>query len=109
MEYMGDVLGMGLEVLADGLHAHLLLRHFPLVDEKALVRALREGQLAGAGLDVFEQEPAVHPGLLDHPRVVLAPHLGSATVEARTAMARMAAEAVLAALDGAESIPHRVV
>ncbi len=81
----------------------------PLVDEKALVRALREGQLAGAGLDVFEQEPAVHPGLLDHPRVVLAPHLGSATVEARTAMARMAAEAVLAALDGAKSIPHRVV
>ena len=81
----------------------------PLVDEKALVRALQEGQLAGAGLDVFEQEPAVHPGLLDHPRVVLAPHLGSATVEARTAMARMAAEAVLAALDGAKSIPHRVV
>ncbi len=81
----------------------------PIVDEEALVRALQHGQLAGAGLDVFEREPEVHPGLLAHPRVVLAPHLGSATVEARTAMARMAAEAVLAALDGARSIPHRVV
>jgi len=81
----------------------------PIVDEQALVRALQQGQLAGAGLDVFEREPEVHPGLLAHPRVVLAPHLGSATVEARTAMARMASEAVLAALDNAETIPHRVV
>ena len=81
----------------------------PIVDEEALVQALREGQIAGAGLDVFEEEPAVHPGLFDHPRVMLAPHLGSATVEARTAMARMAAEAVLAALADAETIPHRVV
>ncbi len=81
----------------------------PIVDEQALVRALQHGQLAGAGLDVFEREPEVHPGLLVHPRVVLAPHLGSATVEARTAMARMASEAVLAALDDAESIPYRVV
>lgn len=81
----------------------------PIVDEAALVRALQQGQLAGAGLDVFEQEPTVHPGLLEHPRVVLAPHLGSATVETRTAMARMASEAVLAVLDGADPIPHRVV
>jgi len=81
----------------------------PIVDEQALVRALQQGQLAGAGLDVFEREPEVHPGLLAHPRVVLAPHLASATVEARTAMARMASEAVLAALDNAKTIPHRVV
>ncbi len=81
----------------------------PIVDEQALVQALQQGQLAGAGLDVFEREPEVHPGLLAHPRVVLAPHLGSATVEARTAMARMASEAVLAALDDAETIPYRVV
>ena len=81
----------------------------PIVDEEVLVQALVEGRLAGAGLDVFEEEPTVHPGLLDHPRVVLAPHLGSASVEARTAMARMAAEATLAALDDAETIPYRVV
>ncbi len=79
-----------------------------IVDEAALAEALEAGQLAGAGLDVFEREPAVHPALLVHPGVVVAPHLGSATVEARTAMARMAAEAVLAALDGLE-IPYRVV
>lgn len=81
----------------------------PVVDEEALVQALEDGQLAGAGLDVFEHEPAVHPGLLTHPRVVVAPHLASATVEARTAMARMASEAVLAAFNGTEPIPYRVV
>jgi len=79
-----------------------------VVDEEALVRALEAGHLAGAGLDVFEHEPRVHPGLLAHPRVVLAPHLGSATVEARTGMARMASEAVLAALNGG-TVPYRVV
>ena len=81
----------------------------PIVDEAALVRVLEAGHLGGAGLDVFEQEPVVHPGLLAHPQVVLAPHLGSATVEARTAMARMASEAVLAYFNGANTIPYRVV
>ncbi len=81
----------------------------PIVDEAALVEALAQGQIAGAALDVFEQEPNVHPGLLESDRVVLAPHLGSATVEARAAMARMCAEAVVAVLEGAEKIPYRLV
>src|SRR2546425_822163 len=51
----------------------------PIVDEAALVRALTEGWIAGAGLDVFENEPAIHPGLLGLKNVVLAPHLGSAS------------------------------
>lgn len=80
-----------------------------VVDEAALVEALRHGQIAGAALDVFEREPQVHPGLLESDRVVLAPHLGSATVEARTAMARACTEAVLAVLNGAEKIPYRLV
>jgi len=72
-----------------------------IVDESALVRALREGLIAGAGLDVFEQEPDVHPGLLElHERVVLTPHLGSATVETRTAMGNLAIDNVLAVLAG---------
>ncbi|MEO6341341.1 MAG: D-glycerate dehydrogenase [Caulobacteraceae bacterium] len=58
----------------------------PVVDEAALVRALTAGQIAGAGLDVYEREPAVHPGLLGLENVVLFPHLGSATVETRVAM-----------------------
>ena len=70
----------------------------PIVDEAALASALREGQIAGAGLDVFEKEPSVHPGLLELENVVLVPHLGSATVETRTAMAMLAAENVLAVL-----------
>lgn len=72
----------------------------PIVDEEALVRALREKVIAGAGLDVFEHEPQVHEGLLELDNVALAPHLGSATVETRTAMAQLAADNALAVLRG---------
>ncbi len=72
----------------------------PIVDEAALASALRDGQIAGAGLDVFENEPSVHPGLLELENVALVPHLGSATVETRTAMAMLAADNVLAVLSG---------
>ncbi|BAS12449.1 glyoxylate reductase [Arthrobacter sp. Hiyo8] len=72
----------------------------PIVDETALASALREGVIAGAGLDVFEREPQVHPELLDLENVVLVPHLGSATVETRTAMAMLAADNALAVLSG---------
>jgi glyoxylate reductase len=72
----------------------------PVVDEAALVTALREGAIAGAGLDVFEREPAVDPALLTMDNVVLAPHIASATVETRTKMALIAAENVLAVLGG---------
>lgn len=76
----------------------------PIVDENALLEALREGHIAGAGLDVFEDEPTVHPGLLELENVVLLPHLGSATVETRTQMALLAARNALAVLSGAEAL-----
>jgi glyoxylate reductase len=72
----------------------------PVVDEEALAEALEEGRLFAAGLDVYEREPAVHPRLLDAPRTVLLPHVGSATVGTRTAMARLACEGVRAVLAG---------
>ncbi len=71
-----------------------------LVDEAALVRALASGHLAGAGLDVYENEPQVHPGLLARNDVVLLPHIGSATVTARTAMADLAVANLAAVLEG---------
>jgi len=81
----------------------------PVVDEEALVEALATEEIAGAGLDVFEDEPDVHPGLLEQDRVVLAPHLGSATTETRVRMAQMCVASIQAFLDGAESVPHRLV
>lgn len=72
----------------------------PIVDEGALVDALQNGTIAAAGLDVFEHEPKVHPGLLGLDNAVLVPHLGSATVETRGAMAATAARNVAAVFAG---------
>ena len=75
----------------------------PVVDELALVEALRDGTIAGAGLDVYEREPALAPGLAELRNVVLLPHVGSATIEARTRMANLAVDNLLLGLAG--SIP----
>lgn len=72
----------------------------PVVDEAALVWALREHLISGAALDVYEREPEVHAGLLTLDNVVLAPHLGSGTVETRTAMADLAVRNAIAVLSG---------
>jgi len=75
----------------------------PVIDEQALVDALEAETIAGAGLDVYENEPSVHPGLIAlEDRTVLLPHIGSATEETRRAMANMAVDNVLAALSGRE-------
>ena len=74
----------------------------PIVDEAALADALQHSRISGAGLDVFENEPAVHPGLLECDNAVLVPHLGSATVETRSAMARLAAHNAVNVLNGVE-------
>lgn len=77
----------------------------PVVDEKALVKALREGEIAGAGLDVFEQEPKLEEGLASLDNVVILPHIASASTDTRTKMAMMAAENLLAGLKG-EKMPN---
>ena len=71
-----------------------------IVDDAALARSLREGRLAAAGLDVFEGEPQVHPDLLALRNVVLTPHIASASVATRRAMANLAADNLIAALTG---------
>jgi glyoxylate reductase len=79
----------------------------PIVDEAALVDALRDGALGAAALDVYKEEPRVHPGLLELENATLVPHLGSATVETRTAMAELAAANAIAAVRG-EPLPTPV-
>ena len=79
----------------------------PVVNETDLAEALANNEITGAGLDVYEQEPRIHPALLALDNVVLAPHIGSASVETRTKMGVMAAENLLAALRG--EIPDNLV
>jgi len=83
----------------------------PLVDEAALAEALKLGWIAGAGLDVYEEEPVVHPDLLDAPNAVLLPHIGSATYEARNRMGMLAAKGLLHLLNGGDSqeLPNLLV
>lgn len=79
----------------------------PLVDEKALFDALNEKTIAGAGLDVFEEEPKIFNGLCSLDNIVVAPHIGSATLETRTKMGLLAAENAIAIFEGRE--PHALV
>jgi lactate dehydrogenase-like 2-hydroxyacid dehydrogenase len=76
----------------------------PLVDEKALVAALREKVIWGAGLDVFEREPELEPGLSSLDNVVVVPHIASATIETRIAMGKIAADNVLNVLKGEKPV-----
>lgn len=83
----------------------------PLIDEAALAEALQKGWIAGAGLDVFEEEPIVHPDLLEAPNAVLIPHIGSATYETRIRMGMLAAEGLIHLLDGGNgsTLPNLLV
>ena len=74
----------------------------PVVDEAALAEALEGGRIFAAGLDVYEEEPKVHPKLLELEKAVLAPHIGSATIETRDSMATLAAENLAAVLRSEE-------
>lgn len=78
-----------------------------IVDEKALVKVLKSGRIAGAGLDVFEEEPSPHPFLLHMENVVLAPHIGSGSIETRSAMAKLAVDGLLSAFE--EKLPPNAV
>lgn len=80
----------------------------PIVDEKALVRALKTGRIRGAGLDVYEREPKMAPGLAARRNAVLAPHLASATLETRVKMGEMAAQGLVDGLVGKVRSPYRV-
>ncbi len=79
----------------------------PIVDEGALVEALKTGIIAGAGLDVYEQEPAIHPALAELKQVVLLPHLGSATLHARVQMGLVCLKNIQAVMDG-HPAPNRI-
>jgi len=72
----------------------------PIIDEKALARALKRGWLRGAAIDVFENEPKIEPGLLKLNNIILTPHIASATEETRNAMAELAAKNIIEALEG---------
>jgi glyoxylate/hydroxypyruvate/2-ketogluconate reductase len=75
-----------------------------IVEENALVAALREGRIAAAGLDVFEGEPKINPDLLTVPNVVLTPHIASATLKTRRAMAQLAADNLIAYLTKGQAL-----
>lgn len=92
-------------------HALLInISRGPVVDEQALARALKKGQIAGAGLDVFEEEPKVHPELLEAPNATILPHIASATYETREAIGFLAADAIIGVLKGKkdEEIPNLI-
>jgi glyoxylate reductase len=77
-----------------------------VIDEEALVEALKSGRIAGAGLDVFEREPLIHPALIKMDNVVLLPHIGSASIETRTKMGMMATENLIVALIDGKRPPN---
>jgi len=72
----------------------------PVIDENALVKALKEGWIKGAALDVYENEPKPAPGLTDLPNAILTPHIASATEETRSKMSELAAKNIIAVLKG---------
>ena len=81
----------------------------PVVDDEALIAALKSGHVAAAGLDVYAGEPNIHPGYRDLPNVFLLPHLGSATVETRVAMGNLAIDNILAVLKGGRPVREVIV